>query len=669
MLAVYGVASSLVIADVYGQTNCTYSRRHVYTLSCEDTIPLNVSKDTKTVILTGFSTDMVLSNLTFQETWENITSLFIFSNNIQPVVFRTRCFTRLNNLKRLTINVNNPVFEKRVFHGLTSLERLTLFNIHLFSEEALFYSLNSSDFKQLRYLRLFRNKNTSSSGLELGDLFWKFIGAVLLKSLDISGMHVASFNLTSFNANCKRLNYLTMYDTRFTNVHMTVNDPSVQSCRKPRVLSSSTTIVEKIKIWCPGYKTYFKYGVDLGLTESPLFSGVNVVTIENMCSANFNSLSITNFNFKSGPKLTFKWNITRLFLTANIFKGPCKGSIIASSTLLLLSLSNNGISYLCPDAISSIATLRYLHLSSNNLNAMNMMHKSTFERLFFTLRNMEIISLESNLLTRIPENIFLKNENLKKIDLSNNRISKVTFKIDHLKNLVELNVRKNIIFTLDGSAMTQLDNILNTQIDDFVSNKLVFNILDNRLECSSCESYIFIHWLQQKREIWTNSVKCCLNENKTLEYLFDKTFHDDCVIKVDEDEDEERDINTSVVVALFLLMPTVMIISAKILRTYLDKRKRKCVKEEFVKKLQIENKEHEYLLFLAFSSEDDSFINEEVVPSLTPRLLTLVHDVKPLCIGDTAFRLGKYIHDEIITCLEKSKVVFVLLTNNYCRSR
>ena len=57
------------------------------------------------------------------------------------------------------------------------------------------------------------------------------------------------------------------------------------------------------------------------------------------------------------------------------------------------------------------------------------------------------------------------------------------------------------------------------------------------------------------------------------------------------------------------------------------------------------------------------------MPSLTPRLLTLVNNGKPLCIGDTAFRLGKYIHDEIITCLEKSKVVFVLLTNNYCRSR
>ena len=41
--------------------------------------------------------------------------------------------------------------------------------------------------------------------------------------------------------------------------------------------------------------------------------------------------------------------------------------------------------------------------------------------------------------------------------------------------------------------------------------------------------------------------------------------------------------------------------------------------------------------------------------------------MKPFCIGDTAFRLGKYIHDEIITCLEKSKVVLVLLTNNYCR--
>jgi len=669
ILAVYCVVSSLFIDDVHGNTNCTYSGIQKSILTCEDTIPSNISKQTKTVFIRGFSTVTVLSNLTFQGAWENITSLDILSNNTLQVVFRTHCLRRLKNLMSLTVIVKNIVLEKRVFYGLNSLEHLTLPNTHLLSEQEILNSLNSSDLENLKNLRFSRIENNPSSRLELGDWFWKFVGTVSLVSLDISGMNVTSFNLTSFNANCQRLIYIKLYETRFMNVHMTTNEAYVLSNNNLNMMISPRTIVEKIKVWCPEYKTYYQNSVDLGLTDYYFKHWVNVVTIENMCSANFNVLSIRGFNFISGPKLTFKqtWNITSLFITQSQFKGPCKGSIITSSTLLRLSLSKNHLIFLCPDVISNIITLRYLILSFNHLENMNVRHKQMFERLFFTLQNLEDISLKSNFLTHIPENIFLKNDNLKRIDLSHNHLSKVTFKIDHLKSLEYLNLRRNMISTLDGSAMMQLDNILNTQTGISTSVKLRLNIWDNPLDCSSCKSYAFITWLQKQREFLRNSVPCCRNEDKTLEYLFNKRFYDDCVIQVDEEKERER--NIIVVVLALVLLPALMIISAKVLRTYLDKRKGKHVPEEFVKQVQIENKEHEYLVFLAFSSEDDSFINEEVVPSLTPRLLTLVHNVKPLCIGDTAFRLGKYIHDEIITCLEKSKVVLVLLTNNYCRSR
>lgn len=39
-----------------------------------------------------------------------------------------------------------------------------------------------------------------------------------------------------------------------------------------------------------------------------------------------------------------------------------------------------------------------------------------------------------------------------------------------------------------------------------------------------------------------------------------------------------------------------------------------------------------------------------------------------LCIGDRQFKVGRYIHDEIVTCLQKCKVVVVLITDDYCRS-
>ena len=44
------------------------------------------------------------------------------------------------------------------------------------------------------------------------------------------------------------------------------------------------------------------------------------------------------------------------------------------------------------------------------------------------------------------------------------------------------------------------------------------------------------------------------------------------------------------------------------------------------------------------------------------------HDIEPVGTGDTMFRAGMYIHDEIISCLEQSKVMLILLTDNYCRS-
>jgi len=74
-------------------------------------------------------------------------------------------------------------------------------------------------------------------------------------------------------------------------------------------------------------------------------------------------------------------------------------------------------------------------------------------------------------------------------------------------------------------------------------------------------------------------------------------------------------------------------------------------------------------VFLSFSSEDDLFIDTRVMQPLEQCLRTRINsEIKPVGTGDTMFRAGMYIHDEIISCLEQSKVMIILLTDHYCRS-
>ena len=50
MLMVCCVVSSLVIGDVHGHTKCTFSGKQMSILNCEDTIPMNISEQTKTLL-------------------------------------------------------------------------------------------------------------------------------------------------------------------------------------------------------------------------------------------------------------------------------------------------------------------------------------------------------------------------------------------------------------------------------------------------------------------------------------------------------------------------------------------------------------------------------------------------------------------------------------------
>ena len=103
---------------------------------------------------------------------------------------------------------------------------------------------------------------------------------------------------------------------------------------------------------------------------------------------------------------------------------------------------------------------------------------------------------------------------------------------------------------------------------------------------------------EKEKKLLGHSLILCINEQTFKVGIFDERFRDDCVIQVTEDDGWEGN-NKMVVVVAVVLLPDLMIISAKFLRMCLDnmKGKRKHIKEEFVKRLHVENKAHEYLVF------------------------------------------------------------------------
>ena len=80
---------------------------------------------------------------------------------------------------------------------------------------------------------------------------------------------------------------------------------------------------------------------------------------------------------------------------------------------------------------------------------MNERHGPLFENLLSSFT----VMLANIFLLDIPENMFLNNFNLEQIQLSNNLMSKVTFRIEHLKKLRVLNLQGNHINTLESSTM------------------------------------------------------------------------------------------------------------------------------------------------------------------------------------------------------------------------
>ncbi|XP_060561167.1 toll-like receptor 13 [Ruditapes philippinarum] len=269
--------------------------------------------------------------------------------------------------------------------------------------------------------------------------------------------------------------------------------------------------------------------------------------------------------------------------------------------------------------------------------------------LFSPLNYLEKLHCFHCLISWDPKLILNLMKHLKTVDLRSNMISKLsseTFK--DKKNLRKLDLRYN-----------QLGHIDSTALPISLLNKLDYlDISKNPFVCD-CNLEWFIAWLQSTHKPGTilrypKEYICNLPKEKTRRRLSDVSFtYREC-----------HPWNTWIWVAI-IASPCVIVICIIIIVVYRNRwnikhyiylmRKRRNYQV-------IEGNDFVYDAFVGYESEDSVWVRRRLLPVLEEEI-----GLK-LCIHERDFQPGVFINDNIVTNMDKSRKVILVLTNAFARS-
>ncbi|CAG2204151.1 unnamed protein product [Mytilus edulis] len=195
----------------------------------------------------------------------------------------------------------------------------------------------------------------------------------------------------------------------------------------------------------------------------------------------------SNYMNSEIPSLGFMANeLNYLSLSDNVLH-TWTGPVTNIKRLTDLDLSANFCSNISKNFFNAdFINLRSLLLQNNLLGLV--LPTDVDGEIFQNLKNVGYINLSTNKIANIPYLVFKEQHNLERLDLSENMIDGINFKISHMRKLMFLNVRNNRISTLSQYAMNELDSIAK------YNKNLTIDLSGNNLVCN-CDSLSFVKWI------------------------------------------------------------------------------------------------------------------------------------------------------------------------------
>ena len=369
------------------------------------------------------------------------------------------------------------------------------------------------------------------------------------------------------------------------------------------------------------------------------------------------NLKELNAKMYSNPKFSSEGSSTRICLNGKLFNKPSRICISGALNILKkLDISLNFISYVQPSLAYPFTNITYLNVANNNLGTA-IINGSYAKLLFRNFAYMEVLIAKNNNITVIHKGTFETIKNFKLLDLSENKLHTVDFKIEDLTSLEKADISMNKISYLDSTVCKKLESFgfdRRSRSDSVKEvGKINISLLHNPFTCS-CEHIDFLKCLVELGQHGACFVKDTLLDIEDVSIRhFEYKSKESIVITIFS----AFGVTTSLVTVIFIYL---------LAKEMKRRRQLQNKKEVWIKLNEIKNKK--FPVFLSFSSEDDDFVMDYVYQNLNKGLQkALKTSSRCVAVGTIDLKLGHSIGNEIIRCMEECSVVMILLSNGFCR--
>ena len=557
------------------------------------------------------------------------------------IYIRNDSFINLVNLETLVINIVKNDFENRAFIGLGNLQVLDISNSTDISNTELKGMLAPQRIPNLQSLSM-KKLGVGKAGLKLDDHFWSMVNKTSLSYIDLSDVQAVSSDLRSLLQHCDHIETV-IFRNLVTGLVIEARGSKYPPCKKLRTFDMSGMITPGLHVCFFDLTIANIHDIPYNMDELTPLANAETITADNLCNSRFG-------------KRRFK-NITGVRIVSNISFHLKEVSLKKNNLVYLdvevlsgmppiesVSLAENNIEFLSPGLLASIHTLHHLDLSYNSLGLMSTRNETKFRELMKPLFNLVNISLANNMLSYLPSDFFSNNTRLEVIDLSGNILAQINFFITSGALFKRLDVTRNEIKLIDTSSIHKFDLM-------FRNNSATVDLRGNPLSCKDCSSLGTVTWIvaHNNRIIQSKNIMCTNSDGKY------STIDEDIVSHVQSVCNRPRTIAVWCIsgILVVIVVVGVLVVGRRIIIRY-QRKKRQDVNVERVRRAE---EGFEFAVFLSFSNENSSLVENHVIERLEEELQRCTGvDRDLVCVGDKHFRVGSPISQEILRCMQLSHV-------------
>ena len=623
---------------------------------------LNLPEHVNSVTLEMFDVASLRAGVFQNNTnWTRVTTLLIYGD--YDGALGGHVFNGLTNLQSLAIH-NKRLFDMSVdaFQGLDTLLALDLSETKRVPANYLMAAIGRSAMPHLASVNLKGLGTYFPTSVALTEDFFRSLthnGSRQIKHVDLSYTNIGTLDY-SYLVKFGMCNSLRTILLRRSSIMTVISYLTARPCSSLRVIDISEAYVPITNFNITPVSTDFTclaMAFYNDVTQYHLDNLFKINQSPDMYIANYSlNMSSCDIRIQSlyASRNTLKW------IDMNVTLHP-----ITAAGFRWLDVSDNILEYVSPRFMAPSYNIQHLDLSKNRLFVMQQRYPGDFEEVFRTQVYLETLRIAANQLSNLPQHMFLNNTNLFNIDISDNKLTDITFEIKHLTSLKSLNLSNNQITFLGVDTRSQLDAIHARAKEKDLNFTVDLN--GNTFRCSCSDDDIeFIKWLIDRRSTLLDSsgrYECNLDD-RVIDIFNDGLLHirTYCKWKL-------------IKLNLYIICPilTVLLVAAAIL-VYWNRRKVQIERETtqrfniVVDQLRTNRFPKRNLVFMSFCSEDDDMVMDDIFPVLQDTLQRQVGTQRDLVVrGDTTFRPGFPINEEIIRGIDEAAVVILVVSTHYCQ--